>query len=118
MCFTDYDREIALVAEHTDPTSGEVSIAGVGRLIRLRDRRIAEMSLIVSDAYQHHGLGRELLRRIIEVARAEGLDKVVAEILAANGPMIALARELGFEVHGDPTSDTLDAELILDRRAT
>jgi acetyltransferase len=118
VCFTDYDREIALVAEHTDRTSGEVSIVGVGRLIRLRDRRTAEMSLIVSDAYQRHGLGRELLRRLIDVARTEGLDAIVAEILAANGPMIALTRDLGFEVHGEPTSDTLHAELRFDRRET
>ena len=86
VCFTDYDREIALVAEHTDPTSGEVSIVGVGRLIRLRDRRTAEMSLIVSDAYQRHGLGASSCR-LVEVARTEGLDAIVAEILAANGPM-------------------------------
>jgi acetyltransferase len=117
VCFTDYDREIALVAEHADPATGAVSIVGVGRLIRLRDRRSAEMSLIVSDAYQGHGLGRELLRRLIDVARTEGLERIVAEILAANGAMIGLARELGFEVGGEPTSDTLRAELRLDRPA-
>jgi acetyltransferase len=118
VCFTDYDREIALVAEHADPSSGTVSIVGVARLIRLRDRRTAEMSLIVSDAFQGHGLGRELLRRLIEVGREEGLDAIVAEILAANGPMIALTRELGFEVHGEPTADTIDARLRLDRPTT
>jgi acetyltransferase len=117
VCFTDYDREIALVAEHADPATGTVSIVAVGRLIRLRDGRSAEMSLIVSDAYQGHGLGRELLRRLIDVARAEGLQRIVAEILAANGPMIGLTRELGFEVVGEPTSDTLHAELRLDRPA-
>ena len=115
VCFTDYDREIALVAERADRDTGAVAIVGVGRLIRLRDGRSAEMSLIVSDAYQGHGLGRELLRRLIEVARAEGYDRIVAEILAANSPMIGLTRELGFEIAGDPTSGTLRAELGLER---
>ena len=115
VCFTDYDREIALVAEHADPASGAISIVGVGRLIRLRDVRSAEMSLIVSDAFQRHGLGRELLRRLIDVARTEGLERIVAEILAANGAMIALTRELGFTIGGEPASDTLQAELRLDR---
>ena len=105
------------MAEHADPDTGTVAIVGVGRLIRLRDGRSAEMSLIVSDAYQGHGLGRELLRRLVDVARAEGIEAIVAEILAANSAMIGLTRELGFEVGGDPTSDTLHAELRLGPRA-
>jgi acetyltransferase len=113
VCFTDYDREIALVAEHADPATGTVAIVGVGRLIRLRDGRSAEMSLIVSDAFQGHGLGRELMRRLIDVARAEGIEAIVAEILAANSAMVVLTRELGFDVGGDPASDTLHAELRL-----
>ena len=72
------------------------------------------MSLIVADAFQRQGLGRELLRRLIEVGRSEGLARIVAEILAANGAMIALTRDLGFVIDGEPTSDTLHAELGLD----
>jgi acetyltransferase len=117
VCFTDYDREIALVAEHADAASGTVGIVGVGRLIRLRDGRSAEMSLIVSDAFQRHGLGRALLGRLVDVARAEGLERIVAQILARNGPMIALTREVGFRLSGDPSADTLDAELRLDASA-
>jgi acetyltransferase len=116
VCFTDYDREIALVAEHADPGSGVVAIVGVGRLIRLRDGRSAEMSLVVSDAFQGHGLGRELLERLIDVARHESIDRIVAEILAANSAMIALTRELGFTIGSDIVSDTIHAELRLDAR--
>ena len=115
--FSENELETEVAETGMVVDSGAVSIVGVGRLIRLREGRSAEMSLIVSDAFQGHGLGRELLRRLLDVARTEGLASVVAEILAANGTMIALVRELGFEVGGDPASDTLHAEIRLDRPA-
>ena len=39
ICFIDYDREMALVAERQDPESGEREIMGVARLSRARQRR-------------------------------------------------------------------------------
>ena len=35
ICFIDYDREMALVAERTDPVTGSPEIIAVGRLIKL-----------------------------------------------------------------------------------
>ncbi len=35
ICFIDYDREMALVAERRDPKTGEREILGVGRLVKL-----------------------------------------------------------------------------------
>ena len=35
MCFIDYDREMALVAERCDPATGEREILGVGRLTKI-----------------------------------------------------------------------------------
>src|SRR5262249_34493551 len=34
LCFIDYDREMALVAERRDPRSGEPEVVAVGRLIK------------------------------------------------------------------------------------
>jgi len=114
VCFTDYDREIALVAEHIDTQTGSTQIAGIARLIRLHDRHDAEFSLIVSDDYQGHGLGTELVSRLIEVGRAEGIHRIVAEILAANGSMIHIARDLGFTITPDADGDTVHAVMLLD----
>ena len=72
VCFTDYDREIALVAERLDPETDKLRIAGIARLIRLHNSNTAEFSLIVADDYQGHGLGTEMVRRLIEVGREEG----------------------------------------------
>ena len=62
MCFNDYDREIALVAEHKDPKTGAHEILGVGRLSKARGMNEAEFALIISDQYQRNGLGRALLK--------------------------------------------------------
>jgi acetyltransferase len=111
VCFTDYDREIALVAERLDPDVDKLCIAGIGRLIRLPNSSAAEFSLIVSDDYQGHGLGREVMRRLIEVGREEGLDRIVAEILGANSGMVRICKELGFSITASQDGDTVQAEL-------
>jgi acetyltransferase len=111
VCFTDYDREIALVAEQRG--GGSRVIAGVARLVRLRDPRDAEFSLIVSDDFQGIGLGTELMRRLVEVAREEGLTRIVADILAANGGMVNVASKLGLAIIADTGSDSVRAELRL-----
>ncbi|CAN5633245.1 bifunctional acetate--CoA ligase family protein/GNAT family N-acetyltransferase [soil metagenome] len=113
VCFTDYDREIALVAECPDPAATGPRIAGIARLIRLPASASAEFALIISDDFQGHGLGRELLGRLVEVGRQEGLERIVAEILAANGTMIHLARQVGFSIRGEPTEGVVHAELRL-----
>ncbi|MFN8619238.1 MAG: bifunctional acetate--CoA ligase family protein/GNAT family N-acetyltransferase [Chloroflexota bacterium] len=113
VCFTDYDRELALVAERKDPVTGAVEIAGVGRLSKLRDGLTAEFAILVSDRYQGRGLGSELLTRLIDVGRREGLHRIVAEILDTNGGMIRLSKRLGFEVTGDPMEGSMTAVLDL-----
>src|SRR5215217_2223203 len=53
ICFIDYDREMALVAERTDPETGEKEIMGVARLSRrggVTDE--AEFSVLISDRFQ------------------------------------------------------------------
>ncbi len=113
VCFTDYDREIALVAERLDPETGKLCIAGIARLIRLNNSNTAEFSLIIADDYQGHGLGTEMVRRLIEVGQHEGVDRMVAEILGANGGMVRICEELGFSISIDDDGETVQAELAL-----
>ena len=61
ICFIDYDREMALVADRKNPESGEHEIIGVGRLSKIRGTEDAEFAIVVSDPFQRLGLGTELL---------------------------------------------------------
>ena len=111
ICFIDYDREMVLVAEHGDPRTGQRAIVGVGRLMKLRGGNDAEFAEVVSDAYHGQGLGTELLRRLIAIARDERLDRVVADVLPDNTEMQRVFKKLGFHFHrvlGEPTRVEID----------
>ena len=105
ICFVDYDREMAIVADCRD-ASGQHRILGVGRLIKSHTKNDGEVAVLVSDECQNQGLGTELFRRVIEVARDEKLARVDAEILPDNLPMKKIAKRLGFRTRtpDDPTS--------------
>jgi acetyltransferase len=114
-CFLDYDREMALVAERLNKETGAHELLAVGRLVRQRDKREAELGVVVADCWQGAGLGTELVRRLIEIARCEGIGRIKAEILSENAIMMVLAKHFHFAIvrEEDPTS--LTATLALDR---
>jgi acetyltransferase len=111
-CFIDYAREMALVAESRD-AAGQASILGVGRLIKLHGTRDGEFALVVVDARQGQGLGTELLRRLVQVGRDEGLARIVATIAPENREMQLVSARVGFRVYYDNVEQTTKAELIL-----
>ena len=98
LCFIDYDREMALVVEHKDPNTGEFAILGVGRLSKVHHSAEAEFAILVSDAWQGHGFGAELLRRLVQIGRDEKLQRIVATILADNIAMQHVSRKIGFKL--------------------
>ena len=98
ICFLDYDREIALLADRVVPETGEHEVLAIGRLSKLRGVNEGEVAILVRDQYQRRGIGFELLRRLIQVARDERLDSVHAYMLQENVEMRALIEKLGFRV--------------------
>ena len=114
ICFIDYDREMALVAERTDPESGLREIMGVGRLSRSGGApNEAEFSVLIGDRFQRQGLGTLLLGRLLEVGRAEGLERITAEILLDNYPMQRISKKLGFQLRRDTEEMVVKADLDL-----
>jgi len=98
LCFIDYEREMALVVERKDPATGERAILAIGRLSKLHLTPEAEFAILVSDAYQGHGFGVELLRRLVQIGRDEKLQRIVATILAENVAMQRVSRKIGFRL--------------------
>jgi acetyltransferase len=96
ICFVDCDREIALVVDHEDRATGQHEILGVGRLITSFPRNEAEVAILVSDQYQRQGLGTELLRRAIQIARDKKLCRVWGELLCDNLAMQTILGKLAF----------------------
>jgi acetyltransferase len=112
ICFVDYDREIAIVAEHRDAT-GERRIVGVGRLVKSHAKNDGEVVVLISDACQSQGLGTELFRHVVRVAKDEKLARVEAEILPDNLAMKKIAQRLGFQFRTHPDTSSVSAVLEL-----
>jgi acetyltransferase len=113
ICFNDYDREIALVAERKNPKGGAVEIVGVGRLSKARGRNEAEFSLLINDQWQRHGLGTELLKRLVHIGRDEKLARITAIVLADNYGMQHVSKNVGFKLEHDSSKRDFKAEYIL-----
>jgi acetyltransferase len=113
ICFNDYDREIALVAERKGSKGGPPEIIGVGRLSKAHGRNDAEFALLVSDESQRQGLGTELLKRLVQVGRDEKVGRITAIILADNLGMQQVSKKVGFTLEHDSSGRDFKAEYIL-----
>ena len=113
MCFLDYDREMALLGDRTDPATGKHEILGIGRMSKLHGTNSAEVALLVRDSVQRQGLGIEIVRRLIQVARDERLSTLVAYMLQENIEMQGLLRRAGFHLAGSDDPAVLIATLAL-----
>jgi acetyltransferase len=112
ICFNDYDREIALVAEH-NVGKGRYEILGVGRMSKIQSLGMAEFAVVVTDKWQNKGLGSELTKRLIDIARNEKLSRLVAYTLLENREMQHMCKKLGFEVHHSPEDSECSIEMDL-----
>ncbi|HSA92182.1 MAG TPA: bifunctional acetate--CoA ligase family protein/GNAT family N-acetyltransferase [Terriglobales bacterium] len=113
ICFVDYDREMALVAEKQDGHNGQPEIIAVGRLSKLHLAEEGEVAFLVSDQYQHHGVGTELLQRLIQVGRDEKLRRILAYMLPENRAMQRVCEKLGFRLRPVPDEPLIVGELDL-----
>jgi acetyltransferase len=107
----DPKREIALIAvvgDHYHPRQ-----VGVARCVADDTGESAEFAIVVSDDWQHRGLGEVLLSNLIDAARQHGLRRMEAITMADNRGMLKLAGKLGFSARPQPGEDRL-VELMLD----
>jgi acetyltransferase len=92
----DYDRHIALTA--ISETDAEEKMIGVARVLLERNLKKAEFSAAVGDQWQGKGIGAELLKRCIAIAKRRGVKTIYGIVLAGNTQMLALSRKMGFRI--------------------
>jgi acetyltransferase len=112
ICFNDYDREIAIVAELAGE-SGERKILGVGRLSKLHGANEGEFAMLIGDQWQNLGLGTELLRTLVRIGRNEKLFRITGHVLAGNRAMQHVSANAGFTVARDPAGEDFLATIEL-----
>jgi acetyltransferase len=96
-CFIDYDREIAIVAEH-EKEDGTKELIGVGRLIADPDVEVMEYAILITDKWQKKELGYTLTNYCLGIAKSRGIKKLAAETTRDNKPMISVFRKLNFKI--------------------
>ena len=112
VCFIDYDREIALIADLRNP-DGTHQILGVGRLVKEHGTDEAEFAVLISDPWQGKGFGSELLKLLVQIGRKEGLHRITGHISPENTTMKTVSEQVGFRVYFDRAADEWFAEINL-----
>jgi len=110
-CFNDYDREWGIVAEIKE--DGHKQMIGLGRLMRVPGVSRAQFKLIIIDAFHHLGLGTQLLKHLIKIAKMENIDIVDGYILSENHGMLKICEQLGFTMKRENDSSIIHAKLVL-----
>jgi RimJ/RimL family protein N-acetyltransferase len=91
----DFVNHVALVAEIADGST--TRIVGGGRYI-VTSPGSAEVAFAIVDELQGQGLGTLLMRHLLTLARAGGLNTLVAEVLAENAAMLKVFAKSGLEL--------------------
>ena len=108
----DYARAMAFLA--IEEATG--NMLGVIRLHADANYDSGEYAVLVRSDLKGRGLGCLLMQMIIEYARAEGLRTIEGQVLSENTVMLAMCRQLGFDVAPDPRDpDTYIVRLAIER---
>jgi acetyltransferase len=91
----DYAREMAFIAVRAG-VGGERETIGVARAACDPDNVEAELGIVVRSDLKTRGLGRLMLRKIIDYLAARGTERLVAIVLKENLAMRGLAAAEGF----------------------
>jgi acetyltransferase len=91
----DYNSRMAFVAIYRE--NNQDIVVGVARYAVLEPEHpeIAETAVVVVDAYQGLGIGKQLLRRLVVYARAKGLQFLRGNLQVGNDRMLLLVKRSG-----------------------
>ncbi len=106
ICLCDWDREIVLVTEY------QQGIIGVARLSRIPGTQAAQIRMIINDAWHGKGLGTQLFRILIDVAKKEGYKEIRVLVLEENRGMLRILEKLDFTVEKVPGTSYFRATLM------
>jgi acetyltransferase len=95
-------------AEGADKAEG-MKIVGAAQYVLSGDGDpgLCEFAITLAEDWRGCGLATQLMRSLLRRARYDGYAAMEGLVLAANVPMLALARKLGFSVEAVPPDGTV-----------
>jgi RimJ/RimL family protein N-acetyltransferase len=112
----DYICRMAVVV--TLPREDEEDIVGIAQYdsAYAPESDQAELAIVVQDDYQHSGLGRLLLKRLVDYGRGSGLREIYGSVLVENYRMQRFLASSGYPVKFEYRDGDLYFRLDLDAR--
>lgn len=102
-------RTVVLVA--VVGSGEEERIVGLGQYARRG--AVAQVAFAVEEDFQGRGIAGRMLRRLIRIAREHGIEQFEADVLADNGPMLAVFRHAGLPLLTTEADGVVHATLLL-----
>jgi GNAT superfamily N-acetyltransferase len=100
LCNVDGENSMAFIA--TEEVDGKDVEIGVSRYAVGDSHDVHEIAVTIADSWQHKGLGKLLMRHLIDYAKTHKVKTLFSVELADNNAMRALAKELGMKIKADP----------------
>lgn len=92
------DNSIMLLAEVDGSVVGQLGLRGSQRQAL---RHAAELGMMVSREWRHHGIGTALMERAVAWARSGGvLKRIELRVYVRNSPALHLYQKFGFLIEG------------------
>ena len=111
----DFERAVALLVT-ISAGEDEVVIGGASYFVSgsvAAAGRSAELAFTVEEDFQSRGIGSLLMRHIIAIARVKGLDRLEADVLSRNRPMLNVFRRCGLPMTVRHEGDVIHVILSL-----
>lgn len=96
----DHRHHVALVAETF--VDGDAQAVAEAQYVVDESTGDCEFAVVVADDCQRQGLATRMVEALIEHARDAGWQRMVGDVLATNGAMLAMMRKLGFKLTALP----------------
>jgi GNAT superfamily N-acetyltransferase len=97
LCRLDSAHDAGFVADRKD-AGGASDLLGVSRFFLVPETNSAELALEVVKPWQGKGLGGDLIKPLIAVARERGIRRLIT---GAQSPMMSIATRFGFRLTGE-----------------
>ena len=94
----DSERELMLIATINGRHIGNCSLRSIGTYKRYAHR--CEVAIALYQKYCGRGIGKIMLKTILDMARNLGYEQAELEVAAGNERAISLYKNLGFEKYG------------------
>lgn len=111
----DYSRVLPLLALVKDQVVGQASL----HFRSGPERHVGEVRIFLSKNFRRRGLGTRMLNTLIDLARRQDLDILLAEVVADQSKVIKAFQNLGFDLRCTfedyfmlPDGDTRDVTVL------